>query len=108
MVRDRLPDHLRPPQERSLGADFDRQITDIVDAAGVPFVFGTYDSDSSGEYNAAAFVQPGTGLLGFYRKTRLFPLTEYLLRPGSMCLRYGACCHGAAPGAPAMARACSP
>ncbi|UUZ51903.1 apolipoprotein N-acyltransferase [Massilia sp. B-10] len=61
------------------GADFDRQITDIVDAAGVPFVFGTYDSDSSGEYNAAAFVQPGTGLLGFYRKTRLFPLTEYLL-----------------------------
>lgn len=60
------------------GADFDRQITDIVDAAGVPFVFGTYDSDSSGEYNAAAFVQPGAGLLGFYRKTRLFPLTEYL------------------------------
>jgi apolipoprotein N-acyltransferase len=60
------------------GAQFDRQIVDIVNAAGVPFVFGTYDTDSAGEYNAAAFVQPGSGLLGFYRKTRLFPLTEYV------------------------------
>ena len=33
---------------------------------------------SAGEYNAAAFVAPGTGLLGFYRKTRAFPLTEYV------------------------------
>ncbi|RSZ60450.1 apolipoprotein N-acyltransferase [Massilia atriviolacea] len=60
------------------GADFDREILDIVNAAGVPFVFGTYERDSAGEYNAAAFVQPGSGLLGFYRKTRLFPLTEYV------------------------------
>lgn len=60
------------------GADFDREIVGIVNAAGVPFVFGTYDRDSAGEYNAAAFVQPSTGLLGFYRKTRLFPLTEYV------------------------------
>lgn len=58
------------------GAELDREILGIVDAAGVPFVFGTYDRDADGEYNAAAFVQPGTGLLGFYRKTRLFPLTE--------------------------------
>lgn len=58
------------------GADFDREILAIVNAAGVPFVFGTYDRDSAGEYNAAAFVQPGTGLMGFYRKTHLFPLTE--------------------------------
>ena len=58
------------------GADFDREIRAIVDAAGVPFVFGTYDVDAAGEYNAAAFVEPGKGLLGFYRKTRLFPLTE--------------------------------
>jgi len=58
------------------GAAFDREILGIVNAAGVPFVFGTYDSDSAGEYNAAAFVQPGTGLLGFYRKTRLFPFIE--------------------------------
>jgi apolipoprotein N-acyltransferase len=60
------------------GAQFDREILDIVNAAGVPFVFGTYDRDSAGEYNAAAFVLPDTGLLGFYRKTHLFPLTEYV------------------------------
>lgn len=58
------------------GAAFDREIVAIVQAAGVPFVFGTYDRDGAGEYNAAAFVEPGRGLLGFYRKTRLFPLTE--------------------------------
>jgi apolipoprotein N-acyltransferase len=58
------------------GAELDREILGIVDAAGVPFVFGTYDRDAAGEYNAAAFVAPGTGLVGFYRKTRLFPLTE--------------------------------
>jgi len=58
------------------GAELDREILDIVDAAGVPFVFGTYDRDAAGEYNAAAFVAPGKGLLGFYRKTRPFPLTE--------------------------------
>ena len=60
------------------GADFDREIVDIVNAARVPFIFGTYDRDNEGEYNAAAFVLPVTGLLGFYRKTRLFPLTEYV------------------------------
>ena len=60
------------------GAELDREILAIVDAAGVPFVFGTYDRDAAGEYNAAAFVTPGTGLLGFYRKTRVFPLTEYV------------------------------
>lgn len=58
------------------GAELDREILGIVDAAGVPFVFGTYDRDAAGEYNAAAFVAPGTGVLGMYRKTRLFPLTE--------------------------------
>ncbi|MDT8989625.1 apolipoprotein N-acyltransferase [Curvibacter sp. APW13] len=60
------------------GAEFDAAIRSIVDAANVPFVIGTYDRDTHGEYNAAAFVQPGSGLLGFYRKTRLFPLTEYV------------------------------
>ena len=62
------------------GAELDREILGIVDAAGVPFVFGTYDRDAAGEYNAAAFVAPGTGLLGFYRKTRPFPLTEHVPR----------------------------
>jgi hypothetical protein len=60
------------------GAEFDAAIQTIVNAAKVPFVFGTYDRDARGEYNAAAFVLPETGLLGFYRKTRLFPLTEYV------------------------------
>lgn len=58
------------------GADYDQAILQLVDAARVPFVFGTYERDAHGEYNAAAFVQPGRGLLGFYRKTRLFPFTE--------------------------------
>jgi len=60
------------------GAELDREILGIVDAAGVPFVFGTYDRDGAGEYNAAAFVAPRTGLVGFYRKTRAFPLTEHV------------------------------
>lgn len=58
------------------GAQLDQEIVSIVNAAGVPFVFGTYDRDGAGEYNAAAFVQPQQGLLGMYRKARLFPLTE--------------------------------
>lgn len=58
------------------GAGFDREIRAFVDAARVPLVFGTYDRDATGEYNAAALVEPGRGLVGFYRKTRLFPLTE--------------------------------
>jgi apolipoprotein N-acyltransferase len=60
------------------GAQLDREMLQIFQAAGVPFVFGTYDRDAAGEYNAAAFVMPGTGLLGFYRKARPFPLTEYV------------------------------
>jgi apolipoprotein N-acyltransferase len=60
------------------GAELDREILGMINSAAVPVVFGTYDRDADGEYNAAAFVMPGTGLLGFYRKTRLFPLTEYV------------------------------
>lgn len=60
------------------GAALDREILDFVDATGVPLVFGTYDLDTQGEYNAAAFVEPGTGLLGYYRKTHPFPLTEHV------------------------------
>jgi apolipoprotein N-acyltransferase len=60
------------------GAAFDREILDFTRALGVPLVFGTYDRDAQGEYNAAAFVEPERGLLGFYRKTHPFPLTEYV------------------------------
>lgn len=67
----------RPKSEA--GAEFDREILAVVEAAGVPFVFGTYDRDAQGrEYNSAAFVAPGRGLLGHYRKTRPFPLTEHV------------------------------
>ena len=34
------------------GAAFDREILATVDASKVPFVFGTYDLDNAGEYNA--------------------------------------------------------
>lgn len=62
------------------GAALDREIQGFVDAMGVPLVFGTYDIDAAGEYNAAAFVEPGRGVLGFYRKTHPFPLTEHVPR----------------------------
>jgi len=58
------------------GAALDQDIRTVVDAARVPFVFGTYERDAAGEYNTAALVEPGRGLLAHYRKTRLFPLTE--------------------------------
>lgn len=60
------------------GAELDREIVGIVNAAGVPFVIGTYDRDGAGEYNAAAVLQPGRGLLGMYRKTHPFLLTEHV------------------------------
>jgi apolipoprotein N-acyltransferase len=60
------------------GAELDKEIVDFVTAAKVPLVFGTYDRDQNSEYNAAAFVEPVTGTLGFYRKSHLFLFTEYL------------------------------
>jgi apolipoprotein N-acyltransferase len=62
------------------GAALDREILDFAGSAGVPLVFGTYDRDAGGEYNAAAFIEPGVGLLGSYRKTHPFPLTEHVPR----------------------------
>ncbi len=63
------------------GAALDRELMDFVSSAGVPLVFGTYDLDARGEYNAAAFLDPGADkALGYYRKTDLFPLTEYVPR----------------------------
>lgn len=60
------------------GAAFDAEILATIAAAGRPFVFGTYERDGEREYNAAAFVDGPRGLLGFYRKTRLFPFTEQI------------------------------
>ena len=67
----------RPKSED--GAAFDREIADFVAAAGVPLVFGSYDTDGREEYNAAFFLAPDAGgptPFATYRKTRLFPLTE--------------------------------
>lgn len=60
------------------GAAFDAEIQGFVDAMGVPLVFGTYERDALGEYNAAVFLEPGRGRLGSYRKTHPFPLTEHV------------------------------
>jgi len=60
------------------GAALDQEIVALVERLGVPLVFGTYDRDDSGEYNSAAVVVPERGLLGHYRKTHLFALTEYV------------------------------
>lgn len=62
------------------GRDLDREIRDFVARAGVPLVFGTYDRDESGEYNAAVLLEPAAAGFGVYRKTNLFLLTEYVPR----------------------------
>lgn len=62
------------------GAALDREIGDFVAGVGIPLVFGTYDLDAGGEYNAAAFLSPDGRLLGMYRKTFPFPLTERVPR----------------------------
>ncbi len=67
----------RPRSEE--GAAFDREIADFVAHAGVPLVFGSYDTDGDAEYNAAFFLAPDAGgpaPFAIYRKTQLFPLTE--------------------------------
>lgn len=60
------------------GEALDDEIRSFALAAGVPLVFGTYDRDAAGEYNAAAFVDARGATQGLYRKTRLFLLTEYV------------------------------
>jgi apolipoprotein N-acyltransferase len=60
------------------GAALDREILDFAAAANVSLVFGTYDRDAAGEYNAATFLAPGAGAIGTYRKTFPFPLTEHV------------------------------
>lgn len=62
------------------GAALDREIADFAAALRVPLVFGTYDLDADGEYNAAAFLSPDGRLLGMYRKSFPFPLTEHVPR----------------------------
>jgi apolipoprotein N-acyltransferase len=61
------------------GAAFDHEIGAFVGAANVPLVFGSYDTDAGGEFNAAVFLEPSAGgrlTVDTYRKAALFPLTE--------------------------------
>jgi apolipoprotein N-acyltransferase len=61
------------------GAAFDAEIVEFAREAGVPLVFGSYDSDGANEYNAAIFLDVGADgrpRVGVYRKSFLFPLTE--------------------------------
>ncbi len=61
------------------GASFDGEIAAFTNTAGVPLVFGAYDTDGANEFNGAVFLEPSSdGRLRFetYRKSRLFPLTE--------------------------------
>jgi apolipoprotein N-acyltransferase len=65
------------------GAAFDQEIVDFVARARVQLMFGAYDIDGGTEYNAAFFLAPdarGPRPFAIYRKTRLFPLTEYVPR----------------------------
>ena len=58
--------------------DRDAEIRDFIASVRTPLVFGSYDLDDAGEYNAAAFLAPDGRLLGMYRKSNPFPLTEYV------------------------------
>lgn len=60
------------------GAALDAEILDFVRSSGVALVFGSYDVDAAGEYNAAVFLEPEAGLVAYYRKTHPFPLTEHV------------------------------
>lgn len=59
------------------GAELDRRIVETVRAAGIPLLFGAYDVDGGGEYNAAFLLEP-EGRFRVYRKANPFPLTEYV------------------------------
>jgi apolipoprotein N-acyltransferase len=65
------------------GAALDREIAGFVAHSQVPLVFGAYDVDAQGEFNAAVFLEPARdGRFEFetYRKAWLFPLTERVPR----------------------------
>ncbi len=62
------------------GAAFDHELKSFVESLGVPVIFGSYDVDEKGEYNAAVLLDPQRELTARYRKTRLFPFTEQIPR----------------------------
>jgi apolipoprotein N-acyltransferase len=58
------------------GAAFDFELKSVVQTLGIPLLFGSYDLDAQGEYNAAVLLDPLRDITARYRKTRLFPFTE--------------------------------
>ena len=62
------------------GAELDDRILRFVSRRGVPLVFGTYDRDASGEYNAAALLVPRGAEIerARYHKVHPFPFSEWL------------------------------
>ncbi len=64
------------------GAELDAEIASYVAQRGVPLVFGAYDLEGEREFNAAMFLGPSargdTLERTAYRKTMLFPLTEWV------------------------------
>jgi apolipoprotein N-acyltransferase len=66
------------------GAQFDQQLSSFVGERQMPLIFGAYDLEQDREFNAAMFLGPVGAAeerrleLAVYRKTHLFPLTEYV------------------------------
>jgi apolipoprotein N-acyltransferase len=66
------------------GKEFDQELAQFVGEHQMPLIFGAYDLEQDREFNAAMFLGPVGSEeekrleLGVYRKTMLFPLTEYV------------------------------
>lgn len=66
------------------GAEFDQDLSQFVGMRQMPLIFGAYDRDQGHEFNAAMFLGPVGDPeekrleLAVYRKTLLFPLTEWV------------------------------
>lgn len=66
------------------GEEFDQELAQFVGENQMPLIFGAYDLEQDREYNAAMFLGPVGSEeekrleLGVYRKTMLFPLTEWV------------------------------
>ncbi|HYH97304.1 apolipoprotein N-acyltransferase, partial [Hyalangium sp.] len=66
------------------GEEFDQELAQFVGENQMPIIFGSYDLEQDREFNAAMFLGPVGDAeekrleLGVYRKTLLFPLTEWV------------------------------
>jgi apolipoprotein N-acyltransferase len=62
------------------GAELDDRIRRFVSRRATPLVFGTYDTDPSGDYNAAALLVPRGAAIEHarYHKAHPFPFSEWI------------------------------